>query len=111
MTPREVFERLGGLSTTLPVNFNDVDYCLKAHTAGLRIVYDPDLVLYHFESSSRDPAVEEWELEQLIDRWQDTIAVDPFNNPNMSRGVPRLASIMHWAKRSPRTLLPRRLAA
>ncbi len=111
MTPRAVFEEVGGLSTTLPINFNDVDYCLKVHASGRRIVYDPDLVLYHFESSSRDPEVRAWEIEQLVERWGHTVAVDPFNNPNLSRGMPRIGSIVHWAKRSPRTLLPRRLAA
>ena len=44
MTPRALFEELGGLSLSLPVNFNDVDYCLKSHAAGRRIVYDPDLL-------------------------------------------------------------------
>ena len=53
----------------LPANFNDIDYCLKVHAGGRRIVYDPDLSLYHFESSSRDPEVSEWELEQFVDRW------------------------------------------
>jgi GT2 family glycosyltransferase len=111
MTPRRVFEQLGGLSTTLPRSFNDVDYCLKAHTAGLRNVYDPDLILYHFESSSRDPAVHEWELNQLVDRWQNTIAVDPFNNPNLRRGMPRIAGHFLWARRRPRLRLPRRRVA
>jgi glycosyltransferase involved in cell wall biosynthesis len=111
MTPRAVFEEVGGLSTTLPINFNDVDYCLKVHTSGRRNVYDPDLVLSHFESSSRDPEVRAWEIDMLADRWGHAVAVDPFNNPNLSRGMPRIGSIVHWARRSPRTLLPRRLAA
>jgi O-antigen biosynthesis protein len=113
MTRRDVFENLGGLSTTLPRSFNDVDYCLKAHTAGLRNVYDPDLVMYHFESSSRDPAVEEWELMQLIDRWGPAIAVDPFNNPNLRRGIPRIAGHFLWARRRrpPLRLPHKRLAA
>ena len=29
MTRRELFDRVGGLSTSFPVNYNDVDYCLK----------------------------------------------------------------------------------
>ena len=31
MTPRALFEELGGLTSTLPVNFNDIDYCLKVY--------------------------------------------------------------------------------
>lgn len=99
ITRREVFEEVGGLSSTLPVNFNDIDYCLKAHVKGYRIVYDPDLVLYHFESSSRVPEVADWEKHQLVDRWGQVAAVDPFGNPNLRRGRPRLTSYLSWAQR------------
>jgi GT2 family glycosyltransferase len=107
MTPRAVFEEVGGLSTTLPVNFNDVDFCLKAHVHGHRIVYDPDLVMYHFESSSRDPEVKEWEKEQLEERWSGVAAVDPFGNPNLAYGLPRVSSYLSWVKRRPEATLRR----
>ena len=43
MTPRETsFEEVGGLSTEFPVDYNDIDYCLKLRARGLRVVYDPD---------------------------------------------------------------------
>ncbi len=99
MTPRALFEALGGLSLTLPVNFNDVDYCLKSYAAGRRIVYDPDLFLYHYESSSRSPVVNDWEQYQLVDRWAPLVAVDPYNNPNLRRGAPRFAGFFVWVKR------------
>jgi O-antigen biosynthesis protein len=103
MTRRDVFERLGGFTSTFPINFNDVDYCLKAHVEGLRTVYDPDLVMYHFESSSRDAKVESWEVGHLLARWGRTAAVDPFTSPHLRRGLPRLASYLLWARRrSPR---------
>jgi GT2 family glycosyltransferase len=35
------------------VAFNDVDYCLRAHKAGYRIVWTPHACLYHLESASR----------------------------------------------------------
>lgn len=99
MTRREVFEELGGLTRELPVNFNDVDYCLKVHKSGRRIVYDPDLLLFHYESSSRSAKVEEWEFERLVDRWRRFAAVDPFGNPSLYRGVPRLSAHFAWARR------------
>jgi glycosyltransferase involved in cell wall biosynthesis len=110
MTPRDVFMELGGLTTTLPVNFNDVDYCLKVHASGRRIVYDPDLVMYHFESSTRDPQVEAWEHEELAERWRAMAAVDPYGNPHVSYGLPRLTSYFQWARRRrPRLRLRRPL--
>jgi GT2 family glycosyltransferase len=109
MTRADVFAEVGGLSEVLPVNFNDIDYCLKVHVSGRRIVYDPDLILFHFESSSRDPVVKEWEIKQLVDRWAPVAAVDPFGNPNLVRGLPRIKSYLAWAQgRRPR--LRRRLA-
>jgi GT2 family glycosyltransferase len=100
MTRREVFEGLGGFTTELPINYNDADYCLKAWASGRRIVYDPDLAMYHFESSSRSSEVEDWEKEWLKDRWLPRIARDPYSNPNLIRGEPRLGAVL-------RSVLPR----
>ena len=99
----------------LPVNYNDIDYCLKLHASGLRVVYDPDLVLYHFESSSRSAEVEEWEFEPARSNAGGSFAApDPYDNPNLHRGVPRITSFFGWARRK-RAQLPwrlrRRLAA
>ena len=53
---RDAFEAVGGLTESFPLNYNDVDYCLKLRDRGLRTVYDPDLEMIHFESSSRSSA-------------------------------------------------------
>jgi GT2 family glycosyltransferase len=99
MTPAAAFNEVGGLSTELPVNYNDVDYCLKLRTRGLRVVYDPDTVLYHFESSSRSSEVEEWEKQLLIDRWLSLTAVDPSTSPYLRHGLPSLRAHFAWAPR------------
>ncbi|HEX9967904.1 MAG TPA: glycosyltransferase [Solirubrobacterales bacterium] len=108
MTRRNVFEELGGLTSRFPVNFNDVDYCLKACAGGRRVVYDPDTVLFHFESSSRAAKVEEWEFYRLVDRWGAFAEPDPYGNPNIVRGLPRAASHFAWAWRRPRLRRPNR---
>jgi len=110
MTRRELFEEVGGLSTTLPVNYNDIDYCLKQYAKGRRIVYDPDLVLYHFESSTRSSDVADWEKDRLRDRWRHLTSVDPFSNPNLRHGAPRLLGHLMWARRRARLRMPRRAA-
>jgi O-antigen biosynthesis protein len=109
MTRREVFDQVGGLTTTLPMNYNDIDYCLKTYVSGHRIVYDPDLFMYHFESSSRETDVDEWEKARFLDRWVNITAVDPYGNPNMSAGIPRISSPFAWARR--RLPRPRRRQA
>ena len=96
MTPRAAFEEVGGLSTLFPVNYNDIDYCLKLRALGLRVVYDPGTLLYHFESSSRSTEVADWEKKLLIERWGPMIDPDPFSNPSLKYGTPRLSSPLKW---------------
>jgi GT2 family glycosyltransferase len=102
MTRRELFEEVGGLTTTFPVNYNDVDYCLKLRASGRRVVYDPDLVVYHFESSSRSSAVANWEKDLLLQRWLWLTATDPYSNPSLHNEMLRLSSPFQWARRRPR---------
>lgn len=106
MTPSEVFAEVGGLAVTYPVNYNDVDYCLKVRDSGRRIVYDPDLVMHHFESSSRSSDVADWEKEKLLGRWRGVTDPDPYSNPYLHREMPTLAAALAWARRSPRLRLP-----
>jgi glycosyltransferase involved in cell wall biosynthesis len=105
MTRRELFDRLGGLSTSFPVNYNDVDFCLKLGADGRRVVYDPDLVMGHFESSSRSSEVEAWEKNALLARWAPLTAPDPYSHPHLREGMPTPASPFLWMRRRPR--LPR----
>jgi GT2 family glycosyltransferase len=79
MTRRAVFEEVGGLSTLLPLNFNDIDYCLKVRQVGLRAVVDPGTTLVHFESSSRSTVVTESEV-LLMQRRHGRAMPDPYYN-------------------------------
>jgi GT2 family glycosyltransferase len=45
---------VGGLDEGLPVEFNDVDLCLRLGQLGYRHVVPPEAVLLHHESQSRD---------------------------------------------------------
>jgi O-antigen biosynthesis protein len=85
MTPRATFDQVGGLSLQFPLSFNDVDFCLKVRAIGQRVVYDPDAVLFHFESSSRSPDVSHWERELLTERWFHMTKLDPYDNPNFAQ--------------------------
>ena len=52
MTRRAVFEELGGFDEHFAVDFNDVDYCLRAGAHGYRTVATPFAQMYHFEGST-----------------------------------------------------------
>jgi GT2 family glycosyltransferase len=112
MTRRSLFEETGGLSEEFTVNYNDVDYCLSVWAGGRRVVYDPDLVMFHFESSSRSSDVHEWEKERLMEKWLPLTAVDPYTNPNLRYEVPKLTAQVRWAiGRWPRLRIPVRQPA
>lgn len=98
MTPRDVFERVGGFPVELPVNYNDIYYCLAAREQGRRVVYDADTVLYHFESSSRDTKVNAWEKSMLLERWHSATGADPYSNPGLRYGEPRPGLLRRGAR-------------
>lgn len=81
---RSAFEQVGGFSTDLPLNFNDVDLCLKLRAAGHRIVWTPWSVWYHFESRTRVPELAEGEYEFINERWHYAINNDPYYNTNLA---------------------------
>jgi GT2 family glycosyltransferase len=102
MTRRELFDRVGGLSTTFPINYNDVDYCLKLREVGKRIVFDADVMMLHFESSSRSSDVADWEKLKLLARWARLTDPDPYSNPHLHAEMPTLYSAFDWVRRRPR---------
>lgn len=55
MTKRSIFLEMQGFREDFAVAFNDVDYCLRVREKGLLVVYNPDVLLYHYESFSRGP--------------------------------------------------------
>lgn len=90
MVRRELFEAVGGLDERLPVEFNDVDFCLRLGRHGYRNVWTPFAELYHHESASR--ALEDISamrmrgngIAYMLSRWQGLLHDDPAYNPNLS---------------------------
>lgn len=74
---RETYERIGGMTEALPVNFNDVDFSLKVAHIGLRIVWISTAQAFHFESQTREAKVDPWERDLLTKRW-DMPLIDPY---------------------------------
>lgn len=86
MTRRAVFDQVGGFDEAFPIDFNDVDYCLRVRQAGYRIVFTPYAELYHRESTSVGTRVPSEAAAGLVrQRWGPVIERDPYYNPNLSR--------------------------
>ena len=107
LTRRQDYLDLGGMDEfRFPVNFNDVDYCLKLRAAGKRIVFTPHARLRHLESASRGADTQadrkarlERELRNLRAKWADVLMADPFYNPALSLD-PIPFSALAWPLRS-----------
>jgi GT2 family glycosyltransferase len=83
MTRAEVFQMLAGFDESFPLDFNDIDYCLRLRVRGLRVVYTPLAQLYHLEAATKGTAGRE-QAELFRQRWQHVWPHDPYYNPNLS---------------------------
>ncbi|TXM88146.1 glycosyltransferase [Methylobacterium sp. WL30] len=88
---RENYRAVGGFDAeAFPVDFNDVDFCLRLGAAGCKTVWTPAATLAHLESVSRGPSVGakrirfEAEAARFTERWRDVIRHDPFYHPALS---------------------------
>ncbi|XGV95360.1 MAG: glycosyltransferase [Leptolyngbya sp. BL-A-14] len=87
MIRQQVFQQVGGMDEIFPLNYNDVDLCLKVHQAGYRNVVTPYAQLIHYESMSRKAGLQPNEWETLNQKWKDyfkQLKGDPYYNPNLS---------------------------
>ncbi len=95
---KEVFVQVGGFDALhLPINYNDIDFCLKAREHGYLVVWTPFARLYHYENASKgrdfdhrpaDPAYGRQraaEAAYFHRRWPQVLAHDPYYNPNLTR--------------------------
>ena len=99
MCRRQVWDRLGGLSTEFQVAYNDIDFCLRAREAGYLVSFTPYAQAYHYESKTRGyeegsekQARFQREQKLLKDRfpaYQDQ--GDPYYNPHLTLIAPDFA--------------------
>ncbi|WP_083952583.1 glycosyltransferase [Sphingobium amiense] len=95
-TRSEIFREAGGFDVaTFPVEGNDTDYCLRLRSMGLKILYDGQACLYHFESRSRGYNDDEAKqrrafiaTQALRERWAKQFERDPYYNPHFDRLAP-----------------------
>jgi O-antigen biosynthesis protein len=87
MMRKELFQQLEGMDEHFPLNYNDVDLCLKAHQAGYRNVVTPYAQLIHYESASRQKGLRPGEWHLLNNKWKnyfEYLKTDPYYNINLS---------------------------
>ena len=95
-TSRETLEAIGTFDEDLALA-GDVEFCLRAHAAGMVNVFAGDVAVRHYESATigrRSHGTDGHRLGQIV---QATLPLDPFYNPNLAsvagvgRGAPAFA--------------------
>jgi GT2 family glycosyltransferase len=89
---RDVFDAIGGFNAVdFPIDYSDVDLCLRVLERNLRIVWTPNSILTHHESASRGrfmTVAKEAALREAIaamhKRHRAVLYHDPYYNPNLS---------------------------
>ena len=83
---RSTWNDLGGFDPQFPVNYNDIDLCLRAAARGYRILIEAEAVLIHEEARTRVAVVRPEEAEKFDARWGEvTDRPDRFFNPQFSK--------------------------
>ena len=84
MSRKSVYQEVGGFSEDLPLDYNDVDYCLKLIRHGYRVVYTPYTEICHYESATRSNT---WEsgLNKFKEKWAASYPPDPYYNRNLTQ--------------------------
>jgi GT2 family glycosyltransferase len=85
LTTRRLYESLGGLDERFTLNYSDIDFCLRATTAGWRIVFTPDARLVHHESLTHGRRIPRSDFIEASRAFEQMLrSGDPFFNRNLS---------------------------
>jgi GT2 family glycosyltransferase len=74
---------LGGFDATLAPPAAEIDFCLRARAAGLRIVHTPFATLRSTRPGFTLPPVSTEAAGRLRGKWGSTLGEDPYVNPNL----------------------------
>jgi GT2 family glycosyltransferase len=94
---RRKFEQVGGFDEeNLPVELNDIDFCLRLNEAGYQTVFCPDSELVHHQSASRGFSYRPFtrygrERDWFKTRWEQATRDDPYFHPAFSLYSTRIA--------------------
>ena len=76
---RNVFREVAGFDVSFPMNYNDVDLCLRVASIGYQIIVDPHIELTHLEGGTRRGGTTLEERQHFRERWGDLlVASDPY---------------------------------
>lgn len=92
MVEKQRYFSVSGMDESFAVAYNDIDFCLRLQETGLRNVYTPYAILYHYESKTRGAEIGankkrfEQEAALMQQRWHRQLELgDPYHHPYYDR--------------------------
>jgi GT2 family glycosyltransferase len=88
LTARATWQQLGGFDETFkPAYYEDSDYCARLWEHGLRVVYEPNSIVLHYEFGSSESPVKAIELQRnhqelFVSRHQVWLSKRPLRDPD-----------------------------
>ena len=86
-----VFDLVGGFDPVFARDYNDVDFCLRTHAAGLRVAWTPYAHFTHYEGATmarkKSDSAEATEFRR---RWGRAYPVDPYYSPSLNQQLARI---------------------
>ena len=88
LTPRQLFERLGGFDEAFaPAYYEETDYCMRLRQHGFRVLYEPAAAIRHVEfassvSSERALALQARHRALFVERHRETLRDQPPPDPS-----------------------------
>ena len=101
LTPRVLWKQLGGFDESFkPAYYEETDYCMRLWERGLRVVYEPEAVVLHYEFGSAQSVLSATELQrahQRIFAARHRAALEKHEPPDLNRAI--FARMRHSGKR------------
>ena len=115
MVRKSVWEKLGGFDERyIPAYYEDTDLAFEVRNMGMKVIYQPQSVVIHFEGFSHGKdnennsgltsikSYQEINKQKFIEKWQDVLkekfpnAVNPFWTRDRSNGKKTIVVIDHY---------------
>ena len=100
LTKRVLFEKVNGFEEEFPINYNDIDYCLKVFEKGFRVVYAAGAKLFHYESVTRGVGVTEFEINKFRSKLGNFVKNDPYYSSYFNDHPPNFELRSNWINNS-----------
>ena len=84
---RSVFIEVGAWDEMYPGSYNDVDLCIRIRHKGYSILINPNAVLVHFESLSRNPLPRTKDVNRMLNSWLPELSWESFLRSNDAKGL------------------------